>query len=131
MGELVGRTDHELVEGVAVDQVRLAYRDGRRGGRRAGSASQRLPRPVSPPVTLFGWGHPVVFGDLELDREGTPRAGFDVPQNRSQEVVLEPFLVIAVRRSQTNPVAFDAEAFDGPNRYHKEWFEDNFLRSIL
>ena len=51
---------------------------------------------------------------MPLDGERLLGPGFQILQDRGEEVILEPLLVIAVRRSQADPPVVDAHAFDGP-----------------
>jgi len=55
----------------------------------------------------------VLFRHLEVDREGPLRARFEILQDRREEIILEPFLVIAVRRAQANATLVDCHALDG------------------
>ena len=105
--ELVGRSDDELVEGVARDQLgrrrappaAAAIARSRRSGRRRG---------VRPPRPRRSSDH------LEVDRERPLRARLQVLEDRGQEIVLEPLLVVAVRRPQADPPVVDAHALDRP-----------------
>ena len=112
VGELVGGADDELVEGVAGDQVRRGEPERasasaapalRRGPGRGADGGHRY-------RSLAGGG---LVGDLEVDDERALRARFEVPQDRRQEIILEPLLVIAVRRAQADAPVVDSDALDG------------------
>ena len=55
----------------------------------------------------------VLLHDLEVDGEHPLGARLEVLQDRRQEVVLEPLLVIAVRRPEADSPFVDADALDG------------------
>ena len=104
--ELVGRADDELVEGVARDQVgRAAPATGAAAPmRRAASSGRRRRGPPRPRRSS---------SDLEVDGERPLRARLEVLEDRGEEVILEPLLVIAVRRPQADAPVVDADALDG------------------
>ena len=55
----------------------------------------------------------VLLDDLEVDGERPLRARLEILEDRGEEVILEPFLVVAVRRAQADSPVVDADALDG------------------
>ena len=112
MGKLVGRTDHELVEGVALQQLR--WPRGRSLGRTR--VPIRDPDAAIRVGALCSRGTSLTCSSvqhLEVDLEGALGARFHVLEDRREEIVLEPLLVVAVRRPQTDAAVVDADTLDG------------------
>ncbi len=113
VGELVGRPDHELVEGVALEQ--LGWPSGREMGGTRVSVTRRADTvdPRRPALFARLLLHRL-FHHLEVDLEGALGARFHVLEDRREEIVLEPLLVVAVRRPQADAPVVDADTLDGP-----------------
>ena len=106
VGELVGRADDELVEGVARDQVRAAA-PGR--GRAAAPDRRGIRVAARHPGVPFTASSSVTSKSTVKARCARVSRSL---QDRREEIVLEPFLVVAVRRPQADAPVVDADTLD-------------------
>jgi hypothetical protein len=116
MGELVGFSDHEVVEFVAgVEPLGL--------GRGRGDFSRLCRR------NDFARGHLgcLLFPYFEKHRVGCLGATFEVREDRGQVMVFKPFLLVAVGRVQTDLAALEPHAADGTQPLITVRRPDSFL----
>ena len=107
VGELVGRADDELVERVARHQV------GRRRHRRRADADSWLGTVDRAGTVARRDGVAPSRTSKSTVNTRWARASRSL-QDRREEVVLEPLLVVAVRRPQADAPVVDADALDRP-----------------